>query len=563
MRIPLLDDIRKYNGSLFWADLIAGLTVAVLLIPQGMAYGLLAGLPPIYGLYAGLIPLLIYPILGTSRQLSIGPVAVVSIIVFSGLSNFATPGTAEFISLAILTSLVAGIIQVLLSVFRMGFLVNFLSHPVISGFMSAAAIIIALSQLKYILGIEIPSGSSVIETLNAIIGSVSQWNSIALTIGFSGLFLIVLFKKISRKIPGAIIVMLLAIAAVVYFGWESEGLNIVGNVPAGLPAFEIPNWSFDMVKQVLPLALIICLISFIESLSIAKTIEDEKKTNDLDANKELLALGAAKVIGSFFQAFPNTGSFARSAINNESGAKTGMSSIFAFLIIGLVLLFFTQGFYFLPKAILGAVIISAVFGLIDYKEAVYLFKHDRSDFIVFMATFLLTLILGVQNGVFAGIGLSLILIVRRMAVPHYAILGKLPNSTHFRNLERNPGTKSPEGALIFRYDSDLFFGNSDHFYQTILAEIQNYPDLEILILNFSAMNSPDSTSLHMLDKFIDHCKDNEIELRFTDVIGPIRDKFEKIGISEKLGWDNIFWSVEDACKDTNSFALRSTVNIDK
>jgi len=555
MRIPLLEDLKKYSGRLFLADLIAGLTVAVLLIPQGMAYGLLAGLPPIYGLYAGLIPLLIYPIFGTSRQLSIGPVAVVSIIVFSGLSNFATPMSAEFISLAILTSLVAGIIQILLSAFRMGFLVNFLSHPVISGFMSAAAIIITLSQLKYILGIEIPSGSSVLETIQAIVGSISEWNPIALAIGFGGLLMIVVLKKISKSIPGAIIAMFLAIVAVVYFSWEKTGLDIVGDVPAGLPAFGIPDWTFTDVKQVIPLALIICLISFIESLSIAKTIETEKKTNDLDANQELLALGAAKVVGSFFQAFPNTGSFARSAINNESGAKTGMSSIIAFLIIGLVLLFFTQGFYFLPKAILGAVIISAVFGLIDYKEALYLFKYDRSDFIVFMATFILTLVLGVQNGVFAGIGLSLVLIVRRMAVPHYAILGKLPNSTHFRNLERNPGTKSPEGALIFRYDSDLFFGNSDHFYQTILSEIQNYPELKYLILNCTAMNRPDSTSLHMIDQLIDHCKENKIELRFTDVIGPIRDKFQRIGITEKIGIENIYWSVEDACKDTNSISF--------
>lgn len=555
MRIPLLEDLKKYDSRLFLADLIAGLTVAVLLIPQGMAYGLLAGLPPIYGLYAGLIPLLIYPIFGTSRQLSIGPVAVVSIIVFSGLSNFAEPMSAEFISLAILTSLVAGIIQVLLSIFRMGFLVNFLSHPVISGFMSAAAIIIALSQLKYILGIEIPSGSSVLETLTVIVNSTSEWNPIALAIGFGGLFMIVLLKKINRSIPGAILAMVLAIVAVIYFGWESKGLDIVGSVPPGLPAFEMPNWSLENVKQVLPLALIICLISFIESLSIAKTIEGEKKTNDLDANQELLALGAAKVIGSFFQAFPNTGSFARSAINNESGAKTGMSSILAFVIIALVLLFFTQGFYFLPKAILGAVIISAVFGLIDYKEAWYLYRFDRSDFVVFMATFLLTLILGVQNGVFAGIGLSLILIVRRMAVPHYAILGKLPDSTHFRNLERNPGTKSPEGALIFRYDSDLFFGNADHFYQTIQSEIQNYPKLKYLILNCAAMNDPDSTSLHMIDQFIDFCQENDIELRFTDVIGPIRDKFEKTGITKKLGQRNMFWSVEDACENTSYVSI--------
>ena len=543
----VLPGIKSLDRKTVFSDLIAGLTVAVMLVPQGMAYAMLAGLPPIYGLYAGLVPLLIYPFFGTSKYLSVGPVALVSIIVVSGLSEFAEPMSQEFVSLAILTSIVAGVIQLILSVLRMGWLVNFLSHPVMAGFTSAAAFIIALSQLKYIFGVNVPRSSTIIGTLSGLFSKLGETNYFAVLIGLGALALIMILKRLSRAIPGALIVVILGIIVTTVLSLDENGLDIVAEVPSGLPGFFLPEFSVENIRKILPLALIICLISFIESLAIAKTLAARKNDFDIDANQELLGLGLAKIVGGFFQGYPNTGSFTRSAINEQSGAKTGLSSIFAALFIALVLLAFTGLFYYLPKAILASIVISAVFGLIDYKEAKHLFLTDRRDFMVFMATFLLTLILGVQQGVFAGIILSVILILYRASRPHYAMLGKLPNSAHFRNLERNPDAVCPPNTLIFRYDGDLFFGNADHFYNTVMELLRTRKHIKRFILNATAFHDPDSTGLHKLEQIITYCNKENIEFIMTDAKGPFKDLMRKSHLYESIGHDSIFLSVEEAC----------------
>ena len=551
MGLPLITDLKSYNLQILRNDIIAGLTVAVMLIPQGMAYALLAGLPPIYGLYAGLVPLLIYPIFGSSRFVSVGPVALISIILLAGLSNFAEPMSQEFIELAILTSLLAGVLQLLLAVFKMGFLINFLSNPVISGFTSAAAFIIGLSQLKYILGIKIPRTSSVVNMVTELMQNIGQTNKFALIVGLIGLAIILGAKKISKSIPGALIAVIFGILITIYSGWHEQGLDIVGDIPEGLPAFSVTFFSWDKIIQVLPLALVICLISFVESLSIAKVLGAKHNIFNIDANKELMGLGLAKIGGAFFQSFPNSASFTRSAINEQSGVRTGMGSVFAALIVGIILMAFTFTFYYLPKAILAAIVISAIFGLIDYNRPVYLYRRHKRDFLGLMLTFTLTLFLGVSIGVFAGIILSLMLIIEKTARPHYAILGKLPDVNSFRNINRYPEAQETEDTLILRYDQDLFFGNCEHFYTIIFEEVDKRQSLNTIILHGASFHYPDSTAIQKIELLIETCQKRDLRLVFTDLTGTVRDIFFRANIYQKLGEENFFLSVRDAFSDSH------------
>ena len=542
-------ELKRSSAEVLRRDLIAGITVAVMLIPQGMAYGILAGIPAIYGLYAALVPLLIYPLFGSSRHLSVGPVALVSIIVLSSLSAISTPGSEEFISLAILTALIAGIIQVAMSGLKLGVLVNYLSEPVISGFTAAAAIIISLSQLKYLLGIPLSRTSTVVALITDLIDNIGHFHLLTFLVGFVGVLLILGLKRFSKKMPAALIAVVISTALVYAFNWHNLGVDIVGEVPKGLPAFSIAFFNLDSVIKVLPLALIICLISFIESLSIAKTIASKHERYRIDANAELLGLGMAKIIGSFFQAFPNTGSFTRSAINNESGAETGWSSIFAAVIVGLTLIFLTPLFYFLPKPILAAVVISAVAGLISIPYVTELYRLDKKDFYVFMITFTLTLILGVQEGVFAGIALSVIMVLQKSSKPHMAVLGALEDGTTYRNINRYPEAETREGILIIRYDDDLFFGNADHFYDEILYEVETRKNIEYVVLNAAAMTLIDSTGMHKLKALIHTLRQKNIQMVITNLRGPMRDLFEKAGMNDMLGDNGQFHTIKDAVAD--------------
>ncbi len=549
MLSTVFSEPQKYLRESLSKDLLAGLTVAIMLIPQGMAYALLAGLPPIYGLYAAIVPLIIYPFFGSSNFLSVGPVALVSIIVLTGLSTIAEPMSAEFIQLAILTSMVAGMIQVLLSVLRMGFLVNFLSYPVISGFTSAAAFIIAISQLKHLLGLNMISASGFVDTLSAIMNNIGSTDMRALAIGAGGLFLILFLKKVKRSLPGALIAVIISILIVKFADFGEGTLSTVGEIPAGLPTLSLPMFSVSAVMQVLPLALVICLISFIESLAIAKTLAAKHEQFGIDANKELLGLGLAKVVGSFFQGFPNTGSFTRSAVNEQSGAKTGVSSIIAALVIGLTLMFFTGAFYHLPKSILAAIVISAVFGLIDYKEAVHLFKTHKKDFIVLILTFVLTLFLGIQKGVMVGVIISLLFILHKVSRPHHAVLGKLKEYDVYRNIERFDEAVEDKELLIMRYDDDIFFGNAEHFFTTLIEEVKAKPSIKNLLLDFNAVGQIDSTGIHQFKLLINTVEGMDIKVHLCSVKGPVRDQFKNYQIQNLIPRPQMHWDINNAIKE--------------
>ncbi len=546
--LPILSWLQTYSRADFRGDLLAGLTVGVMLVPQGMAYAMLAGLPPVYGLYAGLVPLLLYAFFGSSRYLSVGPVALVSLLVLNGVGQMAVPGSERFIHLAVATALLAGIIQILLGLFRMGFLVNFLSHPVMSGFTSAAAIIIGLSQIKYLFGIDLPQTNQIQEILFAAAQHIRGTHALTLGIGVGGIGLILLFRRLRKTFPGALATVILGVLVVWGFRFDLAGVAIVGNVPDGLPVFGIPEVSLSEVQQLFPLALTICLISFIESLAIARTLQEKHKNHKVLPNQELLALGLTKIGGALFQAFPTTGSFTRSAVNESAGARTGMASIVAALLVGLTLLLLTPFFYFLPKALLASVVLVAVFGLIDYQEAIHLWKTDRRDFYSLIVTFAATLTLGIQSGVLAGAILSFALMLYSNSRPHVAILGRLPNSPNYRNITRFEQAQMQTGLLILRFDAPLYFGNASFFQDTLTGLVEEQKeDLHALVLDASSISDLDSSGVRAFEQVLDTLRTLRIQVYLAGVIGPVRDALQRYHLIEKLGGPEfLFFSVHEA-----------------
>lgn len=545
--IPILEWLPNYKKSYLQGDIIAGLTVGVMLIPQGMAYGLLAGLDPIYGLYAGIVPLLLYSFFGTSRQLSVGPTALVSLLIISGVGDLAEPGSDLFVTLVISTALIAGIIQVILGLVKGGFLINFLSHPVISGFTSAAAVIIALSQLRNLFGIEMPRSNLIYTILGSFFQKIGDIQLPTLAVGLGAILLILLLKRIRKSLPAALITMIVGIVIAQYFGLEENGVKVVGTIPQALPGLVLPAFDIPTIQKMMPLALTICLISFIESLAIAKTIEAKHKDYRVIPNQELLALGLTKIGGAFFQSYPTTGSFTRSAINNDAGAKTGISSIVAAIVISLTLLYLTPLFYSLPQAVLAAIIVVAVKKLIDVKGAIALWKKDKRDFLTLIVTFLATLLLGIQPGVFTGILLSIGQIIYQTSRPHIAILGQLPQTRVYRNVARYEEAIQREDILIYRFDDRLYFGNAAIFRETIESLVGDaVPKLKLFILDASSIPSIDSTGIHELDDLMDFLRNRQVRFYIVGLRGPVRDTLERFHLTEEIGAKSFFFHIHDA-----------------
>jgi SulP family sulfate permease len=395
--IPILEWLPKYQRKYLGSDLLAGLTVGVMVIPQGMAYGMLAGLPPIYGLYASLVPMAIYALLGTSKHLVIGPAAMVSLMVAFGVGQLAEPSTAEFIRLATTLALMVGIIQFSLGMLRMGFLTNFLSYPILSGFTSAASIIIFFSQLKHLVGIDLARTQHVHKIIFEAMKRFGELQPQTLIVGLAGIGIIVLASRIHKAIPSALLAVIFGICAAYFMPLEAQGVLLVGNVPEGLPVFAMPNLEFSNLKSLFPIALTISLIGILESMVIAKAIHRRHKDYDIIPNQEFRALGIANLLGSMFQAYPSDASFSRSAINDEAGAKTGVSSLVGAAIVALTLIFITGWFYYLPKAILASVIMVAIVKLINVKDARFLWRSNRTDFFMLLATFLATLFIYISG----------------------------------------------------------------------------------------------------------------------------------------------------------------------
>jgi len=531
---PILTWLSAYKKAWLSDDLAAGLTVGVMLVPQGMAYAMIAGLPPVYGLYAAMIPQLVYAIFGTSRQLAVGPVAMDSLLVAAAVTMIAEVGTDQYIVLALLLAFMMGSVQLILGLLRMGFLVNFLSKPVISGFTSAAALIIGLNQLKHLLGVDIARSNYIHSILYEASLQLSSINLITLAIGIAGIIILKNIKKLHKAVPGALVAVVLGILLVQFLNLEDAGVKIVGIVPEGLPGFAVPDLNSVHFKELIPAALTLALIAFMEAVSVAKAIQSKHKGEyEIDANQELIGLGLGNVVGSFFGSFPTTGGFSRSAVNDQAGAKTNMAAIISAALIALTLLFLTPLFYYLPQAILASIIMVAVFGLIDIKYPKFLWRTRREDFFMLLIAFIITIGIGIKEGILIRVVISLVAMIYRSTKPHYAILGRFPDSNVFRNIERFDNLIVRDDILIIRYDADLYFANISHFIDSIKKEVVIKGDnVKLVILHSNSIAHVDSTAYQALSELIVELEQQKIMFYFSDMIGPTRDFLEKAGMNE-------------------------------
>ncbi len=554
---PISTWLSGYKSEYLKGDISAGITVGIMLIPQGMAYALIAGLPPVYGLYASIVPQIIYAIFGTSRQLSVAPVAMDSLLVAAGVSVLATEGTDAYISFAILLTFFMGIFQFLLGAMRLGFITNLLSKPVISGFTSAAALIIGVNQLKYLVGFEVLKSNRIHEIVWNAISNIEQTHLITLLIGISGIVLIKGVKRFNKNIPGALIAVIIGTVVVYSMQLQELGVSIVQTIPQGLPTFKIPEISLSRLSQLAPLALTISVVAFMESFSVAKAIESKKRNYKVLPNQELVALGAANFIGSFFQSYPVTGGFSRSAVNYQAGANTPLASIISALLIAMTLLFLTPLFYFLPTAILASVIMVAVVGLIDISYARQLWKDSKVEFTLLIATFLTTLQFSMVPGIVTGILLSILFLLYKSAYPHIARLGRVKGHHEFRNVRRFKDLEIWDNFLILRVDAPLTFINIHNFKEYVESTVNDSETrIETLILDAGPISHLDATASEGLKDLIVFLASNNIRFIICDLIGPVRDTLKRTGLIEVLKEDNIFLDLNEAVENVTNNSKR-------
>lgn len=544
-------------------DVVAGLVTAVLLIPQSMAYAQLAGLPPQVGLYASVAPLAVYAVLGTSRQLSVGPVAITSLMVFSGVSALAAPGSPRFIELALVLALVVGAAKLALGLLRLGGLLHFIAHPVLAAFTTASALLIAAGQLKHLLGVPIGGGRLHATLLDAA-RRAGDANPATLAIGLATIALLVAFRRglrpaLARTRLGPLVVTLLVSAAplvtvvlgtLVTFGLRLDrtaGVAVVGAIPLGLAPLRLPavEWSAD-VAALWPAAMAIVLVSVVESIAVAQSLAS-KRRQAIDPDRELVALGAANVAAGLFGGYPVTGGFARSVVNDQAGAVSGAASLVTAAAIALVLAWFTPLFAFLPQAVLAATVIVAVVGLVDLREPRRIWRANRGDALVWAMTFAAVLALGVEGGIFAGVATSLALLLWRTSRPHIAVVGRLGDGEVYRNVLRHRVTTWPHVVAV-RVDESLYFANARYLAQALLRIVADRPAVRHLVLIGSAVNAIDSSALHTLESLLAELRDAGVELHLAEIKGPVMDGLERTDFLDKLGRDHVHLSTDAAMR---------------
>ncbi len=529
------------------------------MIPQAIAYAFLAGIPPIYGLYSSLVPLLIYACLGTSRHLSIGPVAVTSILIMAGVSQLATPFTEEFLSLVLLVGFLVGIIQILMGLFKLGFLVNVLAQPVISGFISAAAIIIIVSQFKSGFGITMPSGVSTFESITFLIKNIGQSHLPTLLITSVSVGFMLLLRNLKKSFPSSLVLIIMFTVCSYFFDFEGKGIDIIGAIPSGLPSLYMPNFEWKTIKSLLPTVFTLTIIGYLGSIGIAKSFQMKHRNYDVNPNKELIALGFAKLVGTFFQGNLASGSYSRSAINEDAGARTTVSAIITAVVILISLLFLTPLLYYLPKPVLAAIILVSVFSLIKVKEARRYLKIRVDDFVIMIVTFIVTLLISIETGILAGVLLSFVFLQYKSSKPHIAELVKIPSTSYYRNVKRFPNGIEDEDYLILRFDDQLYFGNATYFKESIYKLLEKrIVSPKYLIIHATNIHNIDSSGLHMLEDLYKELNENSIEILFSAMIGPVRDVLMRSGFMSELGKAHQFMSIADAINYIKETEIQTT-----
>ena len=545
--LPILEWGRTYNRGVLTDDLMAAVIVTIMLIPQSLAYALLAGLPPVVGLYASILPLVLYAIFGTSRTLAVGPVAVISLMTASAAGAVADQGTAEYLEAAITLAMLSGVMLAILGLLRAGFLANLLSHPVISGFITASGILIATSQLKHILGVS-AGGDNWPEMLGSLASAMGETNIWTLAIGIPATLFLFWVRKGAKPalqklgLPeraadmtakaGPVVAVVLTILAVVAFDLGERGVNLVGAIPQGLPPFAVPSTDLSLIEQLWVPALLISIIGFVESVSVAQTLA-AKRRQRISPDQELIGLGAANVASAFSGGYPVTGGFARSAVNFDAGAQTPAAGAYTAAGIALATLFLTPLLYSLPIATLAATIIVAVLSLVDLKTPGQLWRYSKADFAAHIATIGITLLAGVELGVIAGVAVGLLLYLWRASRPHAAIVGRVPETEHFRNVERHNVFTVPH-VLSIRIDEALTYLNARWLEEYVLEEVADRPAVRNVILMCSAVNEIDASGLESLEAINHRLGDGGIGLHLSEVKGPVMDRLKRTHFVDEL-----------------------------
>lgn len=545
--LPIIEWGPLYTGRSLANDLIVAAIVTIMLIPQSLAYALLAGLPAEVGLYASMAPLLLYALFGTSRTLAVGPVAVASLMTATAVSQVASQGTPEYLAASIALAMISGLLLLLMGLLRLGFLANFLSHPVISGFITASGIQIAASQLGPLIGIRI-EGHTLLEQVPSILRNLGEVHLLTVTVGAGTLGFLFwvrgglkpLLQRLSvrervadllAKI-GPAIAIVVTTAAVWGLGLDERGVRIVGAVPQGLPALALPPLDMTLWSALVVPALLISIVGYVESISVALTLA-AKRRQRIDPDQELIALGAANVGASLSGGFPVTGGFARSVVNFEAGAETPAAGAFTAVGIALATLFLTPLLHFLPNATLAATIIVAVLSLVDVGAMRRTYAYSRADFAAMAATIGVTLAEGVEAGLIVGVGLSIALHLYRTSRPHVAELGQIPGTTHFRNVTRHDVVTDPE-ILSLRVDASLYFPNARFLEDVVNDGVAAHPSVRHVILVCSAVNMIDASALESLEAINTRLKDAGIAFHLSEVKGPVMDRLKRSHLLQTL-----------------------------
>jgi sulfate permease, SulP family len=543
--VPAARWLPAYQKGDLRPDLVAGLTVGAMLVPQAMAYAALAGLPPQVGLYSAIVPLLAYAVFGTSRQLAVGPVAVVSLLTASALSSIAEQGTPAYLQAAAMLALLVGAFNVVLGLARMGWVTNLLSHPVLVGYTAAAALIIGASQLKSLLGVSIPRTDLVHDTLYELGKVIGDTSGLTLAIGLVAVAALVLLKRWKRAFPGALVVVVVGTAASVAFDFASRGVKTVGTIPEGLPTFAMPEVSSGDFTTLLPVALTITIVGYLESIAVAK-VYARRNRYEIEPNQELVGLGAANVAAGVFGGQPVTGGFSRTAVNATAGARTPLASVVTALIIAVTVAFLTPLFEDLPQAILAAIVLAAVASLFDVAEMRHIASVKRADAWMMGVAFVATLALGVETGILAAVGVSIAVLVARIMNPHSAELGRLPGSTTYRNVTRFPEAVQFEGVGILRIDVSLNYINVTFLKKRLRALEAAHPEgLRAIVLDGSGVNDLDASAEAALAELVQEYGERGIEIHLADMKGPVRDVLVRSGLWAALG-DRVHTDVHSA-----------------